>query len=93
MGPLLNAIFGSKRYRVEGVVPAIIIGNDDPQGLSRVRLRLPSMDQPYDTAWARIVLPFGTEAVIPEVGDEVLVAFERSDLRFPYVLGRLRDRA
>ena len=26
---------------------------------------------------------------IPEVGDEVLVAFEREDLRFPYVLGAL----
>jgi len=27
--------------------------------------------------------------MIPEVGDEVLVAFEREDLRFPYVLGAL----
>ena len=27
--------------------------------------------------------------LIPEVGDEVLVAFEREDLRFPYVLGAL----
>jgi uncharacterized protein involved in type VI secretion and phage assembly len=27
--------------------------------------------------------------LIPEVGDEVLVGFEREDLRFPYVLGAL----
>jgi uncharacterized protein involved in type VI secretion and phage assembly len=27
--------------------------------------------------------------LIPEVGDEVLVAFEREDLRFPYILGAL----
>jgi uncharacterized protein involved in type VI secretion and phage assembly len=27
--------------------------------------------------------------LIPEVGDEVLVAFEREDLRFPYVIGAL----
>ena len=26
---------------------------------------------------------------IPEVGDEVLVAFERGDLRFPYIVGSL----
>jgi len=27
--------------------------------------------------------------MIPEVGDEVLVAFEREDVRFPYVIGGL----
>ena len=27
--------------------------------------------------------------LIPEVGDEVVVGFEREDLRFPYVLGAL----
>jgi uncharacterized protein involved in type VI secretion and phage assembly len=93
MGPLLTEILGSRRYRVEGVVRAIVIGIDDPQGLSRVRLRLPPMDKPYETDWARIVVPFGTQAVVPEMGDEVLVVFERSDLRFPYVLGRLSNLA
>jgi uncharacterized protein involved in type VI secretion and phage assembly len=43
--------------------------------------------------WARIAAPMsGPERgffFLPEIDDEVLVAFEQGDLRFPYVLGFL----
>ena len=38
----------------------------------------------------RLVLSWRNE-LFPEVRDEVLVAFEREDVRFPYVLGVLRN--
>ena len=52
---------------------------------------LPWHDKPSESYWARLATPMAGNdrglVLIPEVGDEVLVAFEREDLRFPYVLG------
>ncbi|MBI4304979.1 MAG: type IV secretion protein Rhs [Chloroflexi bacterium] len=78
-----------------GVYPAIVTDNQDPDGLGRVRLRLPWAADPgegYET-WARVAT-FMTGArrgswFIPEPDDEVLVAFEAGDARRPYVLGAL----
>jgi uncharacterized protein involved in type VI secretion and phage assembly len=78
---------------VPGVTPAIVVANDDPQGMFRVKLRLPWMGDDFQTDWARIVLPYGAAPAYPEIGDEVLVAFERGDVRYPYVLGRLTTRS
>ena len=78
---------------VAGVAPGIVTRNDDPQGLGRVKLRLPWRGEDFETEWVRIVAPMaGADRGIfflPEVGDEVLVAFDRDDIRYPYVLGAL----
>jgi uncharacterized protein involved in type VI secretion and phage assembly len=74
------------------VAQAFVVRNDDPEGLCRVKLSFPWLDSGSETDWARIVIPFGMEAAPPSVGDEVLVAFDGGDLRFPYVLGRLPNR-
>ncbi len=76
-----------------GIVPAIVTDNKDPQGSYRVRVRFPWLDPTYVSAWARLVQPGaggqrGT-VMIPEVNDEVLVAFEEGDRNRPYVLGGL----
>jgi uncharacterized protein involved in type VI secretion and phage assembly len=80
-----------------GVAPAIVTDISDPDGQGRVKLRLPwSPDggggQGYE-AWARITTLFAGNNrgswFIPDVGDEVLVAFEHGDPRRPYVLGGL----
>lgn len=78
---------------VKGVAVAVVTQNQDDEGQCRVRVSYPWHDKPRDSYWARLAVPMaGNErglVMIPEVGDEVLVAFEREDLRFPYVLGAL----
>ena len=74
-----------------GVAPAIIVDARDPKGLGRVRVRYPWHERPDEGHWARVVAPLGALAMsaAPEVGQEVLVAFERGDIRVPYVVGGL----
>ena len=77
-----------------GVYPALVIDvvDDDQQG--RVRVRVPGLPDPaggaYE-AWARLATMMaganrGTW-FIPDVDDEVLVAFEAGDPDRPYVIG------
>ena len=76
---------------VKGVAIAVVTQNNDPDKLCRVKVSYPWHDKPSDSFWARLATPMaGKErglVAIPEVGDEVLVAFEREDMRFPVVLG------
>jgi uncharacterized protein involved in type VI secretion and phage assembly len=77
----------------KGVAVAIVTQNKDDENLCRVKVRYPWHDKPRESYWARLAVTMaggerGT-VFIPEVGDEVLVGFEREDLRFPYVLGGL----
>ena len=74
-----------------GVASAIVVDARDPKGLGRVRVRYPWHEQPDAGYWARVVAPFGVPVVgaAPEVGQEVLVAFERGDIRASYVVGGL----
>ena len=78
---------------VKGVAVAVVTQNNDPEKLCRVKVRYPWHEQPSESYWARLSVPMAGASrgfvMIPEVGDEVLVAFEREDLRFPYVLGSL----
>ena len=78
---------------VKGIAIALVTQNDDPEKLCRVKVRYPWHDKPTESYWARLAMPMaGAErgmVLIPEVGDEVIVGFEREDLRFPCVLGAL----
>jgi uncharacterized protein involved in type VI secretion and phage assembly len=79
-----------------GVAPATVIDIVDPEGQGRVQVTLPwcpdSGGGRYE-AWARTATLFAGKDrgswFIPEVGDEVLVAFEHGDPARPYVLGGL----
>ncbi|MDM0116698.1 phage baseplate assembly protein V [Variovorax sp. J22R133] len=77
----------------KGVAVAVVTQNKDEDGLCRVKVSYPWHDKPRESYWARLAVPMaGAErgtVFIPEVGDEVLVGFEREDMRFPYVLGAL----
>jgi uncharacterized protein involved in type VI secretion and phage assembly len=79
--------------RLYGCVVGVVTDNKDPDNLGRVKVRLPWLSADEESAWARIATLFaGKERgafFLPEVDDEVLVAFEHGDPRVPYVLGGL----
>ena len=78
---------------ISGVVPALVTDVKDPDELGRVKVKFPWLSDTYATDWARMV-QVGAGAnrgavMLPEVNDEVLVAFDQGDWRRPYVLGGL----
>ncbi len=82
-----------KAGKIFGVVMGIVSNNQDPDNMGRVRVKFPWLSDDHESWWARIAMPMagpkrGTY-FLPEVEDEVLVAFEHGDVRFPYVIGSL----
>jgi len=79
--------------RIYGVVIGIVTNNRDPKKLGRVKVKFPWLSDKDESNWARIAtLMAGNRQgtyFLPEVNDEVLVAFERGDVHFPYILGAL----
>lgn len=79
-----------------GFYPAVVIDNIDPDNSGRVKVRLPRLSglgEEGSETWARIVaLMAGNNRgtwFIPDVNDEVLVAFEGGDEGQSYVIGGL----
>lgn len=77
----------------KGVGVAIVRQNKDDSGQGRVKVSYPWHSRPQESYWARVATPMAGKGrgayFLPEIEDEVLVAFERGDLRFPYVIGAL----
>ncbi len=79
--------------RYYGVAEAIVTEVDDPERQGRVKVRYPWFDDETVSGWCRVRQlyagnDYGT-FFIPEVGDEVLVAFVHGDMRLPIVIGGL----
>jgi phage protein D/phage baseplate assembly protein gpV len=81
-----------------GKAPAVIVIGQvsdaaDPEKSGRVKLTFPWLSADYVSDWARTVQSGAGKdrgwQVLPEVGDEVLVAFEQGDFRRPTVVGGL----
>jgi uncharacterized protein involved in type VI secretion and phage assembly len=89
----VDAARGGRPTRVYGVVVGLVTNNQDPDAIGRVKLRFPWLSDTDESHWARIAAPMAGKDrgtyFLPEVDDEVLVAFEQGDIRFPYVLGGL----
>jgi len=94
-GDLSSAFSGSDRGQGHGmgVRIGLVAENKDPEGLGRVKVKFPGSSESDTGRWARLaVLMAGAERgvfFLPEINDEVLVAFEYGDLARPYVLGAL----
>lgn len=79
-----------------GVHIALVTDIRDPDSQGRVKVRLPWMPDSEGAAcelWARLATLMGGNNrgawFVPDVDDEVLVAFEGGDLRRPFVIGGL----
>jgi Type VI secretion system/phage-baseplate injector OB domain len=76
-----------------GVCTGRVIDILDPLMLGRVQVQLPFIDSLDLSPWARIAAPMAGPLhgfyMIPNIGEDVLVAFEQGDVNAPYVLGSL----
>jgi uncharacterized protein involved in type VI secretion and phage assembly len=79
-----------------GVHPALVVDIKDPDNQGRVKVKLPCLpdtDSAVCELWARLATFMAGNNrgawFIPDVDDEVLVAFEAGELRRPYVIGVL----
>jgi uncharacterized protein involved in type VI secretion and phage assembly len=78
---------------IPGVVSAIVTNVKDDTKQGRVKVKVPRLDDTFETDWLRVVQPGAGPGrgglTLPEVEDEVLVAFEHGDMRRGYVIGGL----
>lgn len=71
--------------RAGGIHVGYVVDLANPDGTGRVQVRLPALG---DVAmWAAACFPVGAVGVLPEVGDQVWVAFETGDPSYPVWLG------
>ena len=78
---------------MRGVVVGIVTDVEDPSSMARVRVRYPSLGNDISSSWVPVcTLLAGTDRgawFMPELDDEVLVAFDNGQFSTPYVVGRL----
>ncbi|MFD2114157.1 phage baseplate assembly protein V [Paenibacillus yanchengensis] len=78
---------------VHGVYIGIVTDNKDEQNYGRVQVKVPIFDNNHILNWARVAtLMAGSKQgtlFVPDVGDEVLIAFHMGDVRQPIVIGSL----
>jgi uncharacterized protein involved in type VI secretion and phage assembly len=87
---------GGGQSTVSGVMVATVTNNQDPEGLNRVKLKFPLRENAHETDWAPITSLMSGSSMgtlfVPEVGDEVLVAFLLGNLNQPFVIGSLWNK-
>jgi uncharacterized protein involved in type VI secretion and phage assembly len=80
-----------KRY--SGVVTGIVKNLNDPDGQGRIELQFPWLSESVRSSWAPVASALaGKERgafFMPELDDEVLVAFEHGDFNHPFIVGFL----
>lgn len=79
--------------RWSGVVAAVVTNNNDTEDQGRVKLKYPWLSDDVESGWARVIGAGAGDGrgfyCLPEVNDEVLIAFEHGDVNRPLVLGGL----
>lgn len=79
--------------KIHGIVGGIVTNNNDPDGEGRVKIKFPWLSDENETDWVRMTtfMAGGGRGsfFLPEVDDEVLVAFEHGDINQPLVIGSL----
>jgi uncharacterized protein involved in type VI secretion and phage assembly len=76
-----------------GVVIAIVKSLNDPDAQGRIEVQFPWLSDSLRSSWAPVAAPLAGKQrgmfFMPEVDDEVLVAFEHGSFNHPYVVGYL----
>jgi len=97
---LVDAPPPNKQPKREGVMVGIVRNNmGDPKGLGRVQVSFPEFSEVNLSEWARVAgfmaggggkppVSWGSY-FLPDIGDEVLVAFENGDFNRPVIIGSL----
>lgn len=83
--------------QVYGVVQAEVIDAQDPQGEGRVKVRYKNLPADNEGYWAPVATMMSGDGrgtwYMPEIGDDVLVAFDQGDVNHPYIIGYLWNGA
>ena len=76
-----------------GVIIGEVTDNKDPDKLARVKVKFLMQEGEEVSDWARIAFPMAGKdrgtLFIPEVGDQVLLAFKLGEVSEPYIIGAL----
>lgn len=79
--------------KIYGVAVGRVINMLDPLLMGRLQVQIPIIDALDLSPWARVATPAASLASgfywIPNLGDEVLLAFEQGDINAPYIIGCL----
>jgi uncharacterized protein involved in type VI secretion and phage assembly len=85
---------GNSDIRPGRIVTLVDMGQhsgEDPKNWGRVKVKFPTLTDGHTSNWARVVaIGVGKNRgfdCLPEINDEVLVAFEQGDIHRPYVIG------
>lgn len=78
--------------RIMGILTGIVTDNYEKEMPGRVCVQIPVRDENANVLkWARVAMPSGGDKwghyFLPEVGDQVLVAFEEGNIEKPFVIG------
>jgi uncharacterized protein involved in type VI secretion and phage assembly len=79
--------------RTPVIVTAKVTDNQDPEHLGRVKVKYPWRADDEESDWIRVMTPMSGNEMgiyfIPEVNDELVVAFQNGDINSPIILGSL----
>ena len=85
--------FHQRGRQISGVAVGIVTSHKDEKKLGRVQVRFKWASGEKLSKWARIATlssgPNRGSMFIPEVNDEVLLAFERDNVNRPFVIGSI----
>jgi phage baseplate assembly protein V len=77
--------------KISGVVNGVVVSRDDPDQMGRVQVSHPFLGGENTNGWAPVATMMAGNKTgswfMPEIGDEVLVAFLLDDVEHPYVVG------
>ena len=84
------------RSPIEGLHSAVVVANDDPDHLGRIKVKFQWNKEGEESPWIRVLTAHAGKDrgffCLPEVDDEVLVAFDQDYPESPMVIGSLYNK-